>query len=90
MRRLDGTNPYSFVDLVAWKTSEAINTGDDQINTLGIRLISDTISIFANGEQIEEVEDNTYSAGKFGLFVNAGPPGDFTFILNELSFWDLD
>lgn len=90
LRRLDGTNPYSFSDLVAWKTSEAINSGDDQSNTLGVALIGDSITIYANGEKIDTVEDDKFSSGRFGLFVNAGPPGSFTYIVNELSFWDLD
>ncbi len=90
LRRLDGTSPYSFEDLIAWKSDEAIRSGDDQINILGVRLIGDEITIYANGEEIGQVEDDTFSSGRFGLFVNAGPPGDFTFAINELSFWDLD
>ncbi len=90
LRRLDGSNPYSFVDLVAWKSEGAINSGDDQSNILGVRLIDGEITIFANGEQIDKIEDNSFSSGRFGLFVNAGPPGNFTFAINELSFWDLD
>ena len=90
LRRLDGTSPYRFVDLVAWTAHEAIRTGDDQINTLGIHLKGEQISIYANGQKIHEIEDDEFAAGRFGLFVNAGPPGDFTFILNELSFWNLD
>ncbi len=90
LRRLDGTSPYSFEDLIAWKADEAINSGDDQINVLGVSLIGDEITIYANGEEIDQVEDNTFSSGRFGLFVNAGPAGNFTFIINQLSFWDLD
>jgi hypothetical protein len=90
LRRLDDLSPYTFEDLVPWTNSDLINAGDDEVNILGIRFIGDIITIFANGEQLDEVVDATYSSGRFGLFVNAGPPGDFTYIINELSFWDLD
>ena len=90
LRRLDGTSPYLFVDLVPWTANEAINTGDDQINSLGVHLDGDQITIYANGEKLHAIEDDTYAAGRIGLFVNAGPAGNFTFIVNEMSFWNLD
>lgn len=90
LRRLDDSNPYTFEDLIPWTESDLLNVGDDEINTMGIRLVGDTITLFANGEELAEVTDDTYAEGRFGLFVNAGPPGDFTYVVHELSFWDLD
>ena len=90
LRRLDSANPYSFEELVAWKTSESINAGSDKSNTFGVRLLGDTITIYANGDPIDEVVDDTFASGRFGLFVNGGADGDFTFRLTEFAFWNLD
>lgn len=88
--RLDGLNPYSAAELIPWTASEAINAGPNQSNLLGIRLVGDVITVFANASQLAELEDDSYSAGRFGLFVNAGVPGDFTYRIEELAFWNLD
>ncbi len=90
LRRLDGSNPYSVAVLIPWTESDLINAGDDELNILGIRFVDDTITIYANGEQLDEITDDTYSTGQFGLFVNAGPAANFTYIVDEISFWDLD
>jgi hypothetical protein len=88
--RLDGLNPYSAAELIPWTASDAINVGANQSNLLGIRLVGNVITLFANESQLEELEDDSYSAGRFGLFVNAGVPGDFTYRIEELAFWNLD
>ncbi len=88
--RLDGLNPYTAVELIPWTENKAINAGANQDNHLGISLIESTISIFANKTLVEAIEDDLYASGRFGLFVNSGIPGNYTFAIDQLAFWDLD
>ncbi len=57
---------------------------------MGVRMIGDVITLYANGFEIDEVEDGHFSGGRFGLFVNAGPTANFTFNIDDLSYWNLD
>jgi hypothetical protein len=88
--RLDNIDPYTFVELIPWTQSDAINEGANQTNTLGVRLEGSTITIFANGFEVEEITDTRYASGRFGLFVNAGEPGNYTYSVDELIYWNLD
>jgi len=88
--RLDSLNPYTAAELIPWTIAPAINAGSNQSNVLAVSLIGDVISVYANQNLLEIFEDDTFSSGRFGLFVNAGPPGDFTYRIEELAFWNLD
>jgi len=88
--RLDNTAPYTKVELIPWTESERINVGSNETNLMGVRMIGTDINLYANGFEIVELDDDEYLAGRFGLFVNAGDPGDYTFDVDELSYWDLD
>ena len=88
--RLDDTAPYTKVELIGWTRSERINAGANETNVLGVRMIGADITLYANGYFIADKDDDEYLAGRFGLFVNAGDPGNYTFSVDELSYWDLD
>jgi hypothetical protein len=88
--RLDSASPYTKVELIPWTESDLINDGDNESNILGIELVGDTITLYANHFRLDDYEDSTFSSGRFGLFVNADAPGDYTFSVDELSFWRLD
>lgn len=88
--RLDDTSPYDTEELISWTESDYINAGSDERNVMGIRMIGGDITLYANGFELADFDDDTYLAGRFGLFVNAGDPGNFTFSIDEFSFWDLD
>lgn len=90
LARLDSVSPYSLVDLIPWTDSERINHGTDQVNVLGVHAQGDVIRIYANGFEVGEYEDDRYSAGRFGLFTNAGPAANFLWHLDQLLFWNLD
>jgi hypothetical protein len=49
LRRVDTTNPYTFVDLIGWTPSTAIRSGSNQTNVLGIRAVGSTFTLYANG-----------------------------------------
>lgn len=88
--RLDTSSPYTKVELIPWTESDYINAGSNETNILGIELVDDNIIIYANRFKLAEHEDGKFSSGRFGLFVNAGAPGNFTYSIDELSFWSFD
>jgi hypothetical protein len=88
--RLDDTSPYTTETLIDWTKSDYINSGANERNVMGVRMLGEEITLYANGFELVDIDDDTYAAGRFGLFVNAGDPGNFTFSVDELSYWDLD
>ena len=88
--RLDDTAPYTKVELIGWTESEFINAGANETNLIGIGMTGADISLYANGYFIADKDDDEYLVGRFGLFVNAGDPGNYTFEVDELSYWNLD
>lgn len=61
---VDGT----FERLVGWNSSDALNTGYNQWNTLKVVAKGSTIKFYANGKLLDIIEDTTHSCGKLGLF----------------------
>lgn len=88
--RLDNTAPYTMVELIGWTASDHIIDGANQTNVMGVRMSGQDITLYANGYSVADLDDDEYSIGRFGLFVNAGTPGNYTFDVDELSYWDLD
>lgn len=88
--RLDTTAPFTKVELVGWTESDHINAGDNETNTLGIRMLGEDITLYANGFELEDLDDGKFASGRFGLFINASSPGNYTYDVDELSYWDLD
>jgi hypothetical protein len=89
LERLDDTAPYTTEELIPWTESDYISAGDNETNTMGIRMVGSDITLYANGFEIDDLDDGEYASGRFGLFVNAGTPGNYTFDVDELSYWDL-
>lgn len=88
--RLDSTSPYTKIELIDWTKSDHLNAGSNEKNVMGIRMVGDVITLYANGFELEEIEDGHYAAGRFGLFVNADATANFTFNVDELTYWDID
>jgi len=83
----------------AAKEQQSINEGriaelEDKLARADVidvsKLSGDTIILYANRFKLEEIEDGTFSSGRFGVFVNADAPGNFTYSVDELSFWNFD
>jgi len=90
LRRLDSASPYQFVDLLIWEPSDFINAGSNQSNTLGLLVQGENILIYANGIDLTTIVDDTYSGGRFGVFVNAWSTADFTYKISQVRYWNLD
>ncbi|MBX3005449.1 MAG: hypothetical protein KF821_06430 [Anaerolineales bacterium] len=88
--RLDSTSPYVKTELIAWTESDHIRRGSQETNILGIRLIGDVITLYANQFEIDEIQDGHFSGGRFGLYANGGAPGDYTYRIDDLWYWRLD
>lgn len=88
--RLDSADPFSAVDLVALSKSDKIQIGSDQKNVMGIRAVGNKLTVFANGTQIAEVQDASFSQGRYGLFVQAVETVNYTYRPVQIVYWDLD
>ena len=87
LRRLDGTTPYTYTDLIPWTRNEHIRAGPEQTNRLGILAQGDQLTVFANGFELQTVIDNTYASGRYGVFVNAGFSNLFRYRIKEFRVW---
>jgi hypothetical protein len=64
-RHEDGGNRAIFMG--DWLDSAFINQGINAVNRLGIEAQGPSISLFVNGELIEQVTDNAYPSGQIAL-----------------------
>lgn len=77
--------------LLGMPSSEKINKGPNQINTLGVWVKGPIIRLYANGNLLEEINDPTLiNTGHFGLFINARHTPSFTINMDEISYWTLN
>ena len=86
MRKWDGDN---FTALVDWTSSPSIKAGVGQDNRLGVMAEGDTYRFYANGALLDEVTDDSFNGGRFGLFVAGKDTEDFTARVKEVAYWDL-
>ena len=87
--RLNSVDPYSATDLVSLKKSDYVQSGADQKNVIGIRAVGKKLTIFANGYQIAEVNDASFSQGRYGVFVQAVETVNYTYRPVQIVWWDL-
>jgi hypothetical protein len=87
IRRLDSDNPYSTTELEGWIRSPLINSGSDQTNIMGIKFEGSTITVYANDFLLTEINETSFSEGRYGVFVIAAETENFTYRLEELAYW---
>lgn len=73
--------------LINWKASQYIQTGENQVNRLGVMTIGSRIILYVNGYLLEEVKDTSYSQGFLGVFIDSDQTKNFTYRVEEISFW---
>ena len=86
VRTWDGEN---FEELVGWQPSEHILTGKDQANRLGVMADGSKLSVYINGHLVDEIQDDTYSKGKFGTFIASDNTPNFSVAVSKAAYWDL-
>lgn len=79
----------TYTSLIPWTASEDINAGPGGENRLGIKTDGVTLTVFINGQQAAEIEDSTFSAGRFGVLVAASDTPGFSAYLSEIAYWAL-
>ena len=73
--------------IVAWASSEALLTGPNQINRLGVWADGKVLSFYINGVAVAGLEHNDYRSGTFGFSVTAEETNNFTAAFDDLQFW---
>lgn len=79
----------SFSTLVDWTESGHLNAGADETNRIGIMMDGEDISLYANGNLLRELQDDTFDEGRFGVFVGSRNSEDFTVMVEEVAYWDV-
>ncbi len=89
LREWDATigSKGSMTTHVNWTTSDAIQSGSNKTNKIGIMAVGDRLILYINGVLLTEVKDSTFSAGSFGMFIGARETTDFTISVDEISYW---
>jgi len=85
--RLDDVDPWDAEVLIEEERQVAIKTGPDQQNVIGVRLEGEMLTIFANGIQAAEIEDDHFEKGRVGVFVRAARPGAYTYRVTNFAYW---
>jgi hypothetical protein len=73
--------------LLWWKSSDAILTGSDQTNRLGVMVTGEKMEFYINGYLVGEATDATFPGGYFGVYVDPDATEKFTYYLEEMSYW---
>jgi hypothetical protein len=81
----DGMN----IPLVQLTSSDAIQSGADSTNRLGIMAQGDRFALYVNGTLLREIVDANFEKGYFGAFVAANQTPGFTVWMDEISLWNL-
>lgn len=86
LRIWDGSK---FNAIVNWTPSPHINRGSNVTNVLGFMVEGSTITLFANGNLLMEVVDETFTSGFFGVVIGSVSTPDFTVEITEVAYWEL-
>jgi len=75
---------------VNWTASDAILTGENADNILGVMAKEGTLTLYINGQKVDEVTDSNYLAGSFGIFVGGTNVDDLTVWVDRIRYWEID
>lgn len=78
-----------YTSLIPWTASDEIQAGPGGENRLGIKTEGITLTVFINGQQVREIDDSTFGAGRFGVLVAAADTPGFTAYISEIAYWAL-
>lgn len=86
LRRWNGQTMFYPVD---WTASDAIKTGENEINKLGIMAEGENLTLYINGQKVKEVTDDAYLAGNFGIFVGGTNVEDVAVWVDQIRYWTI-
>lgn len=84
LRKWDGE---SFTTLLDWTESAAIRAGPNQVNRLGIMARGNRLTLYINGMQIGQIQDETYPRGTFGIFIGSSETENWTVKISKAAYW---
>jgi len=89
MRKWDGlSGKNGKIETFKYYTDSAwINQGANQTNRIGVMALDDRLVLYVNGEKIDEVSDNSYEEGFFGIYINRDQTKELTISVNKVSYW---
>ena len=58
----------SYQDIVKWTQINAINTGDNAVNTLRVDIVGDEFTLYINGVLLTQFTDSTWPEGRIAFF----------------------
>jgi hypothetical protein len=73
--------------MIHWKYTDALYTGPNQVNRLGVKAEGRRISLYINGARVNIIHDANYPQGYIGVFVNRYKTERYTIFVDELSVW---
>ena len=81
---LTGASPEIMLD---WTQHEAIITGSQSENRIGLLADEETLVGFVNGKQLDTVSDPSFIFGNFGLFTEAVDSSQVTAHFQDFALW---
>lgn len=90
LRKWDGTlgEKGTLTRLKDWTSSNAINTGANATNRLGLMMLGNRLIMYVNGTLLGEVSDDTFPNGYFGVYAASDSSSEpFTIAVEEMSYW---
>lgn len=73
--------------LKKYSESSLINAGKLETNRLGIMAVGNRLILFVNGVEIDEISDDTFSDGNFGIYINRNETENLTIYVDDVKYW---
>jgi hypothetical protein len=86
---LRGWDGSEYTKLKDWSASPAIRAGPNQTNRLGFMADGSRLSLYANGTFLDEIRDDRYGEGRFGLFIMSNTTPNYAVEFDLLDYWNL-
>jgi hypothetical protein len=82
-------NGEKYIPLVDWTSSDAINSGANQTNRIGVLVDGNQFTFYINGEQVGQVQDDNHLEGRFGVSIGSVNTSDLEVLVDEIAYWDV-
>jgi hypothetical protein len=86
-KRMETVNPYSAISILNPTETDLIYAGKNQTNIIGVQMEGNAITIYPNRRLFTTIQDDAFSFGRYGIFVQAGDAGNFTYSVTEIRTW---
>ena len=70
-----------------YASSDLINQGENETNRLGVMAVENKISVYLNGEEVDTVENEAFTKGYFGLYINRDKTENLTVYVDKVAYW---